>query len=87
MQTIIYRMMEVRILSPGKKLFEGKADSITFPGKEGQFQVLQNHAPIFSLLKKGEIIIGDKKKRIPILSGVVECVRNEIIALVEDKNE
>ena len=35
----------------------GKINSAIFPGSDGSFQVLNNHAPIVSTLKKGQIII------------------------------
>tara|TARA_B000000532_G_C18611961_1_gene295928 strand:- start:196 stop:444 length:249 start_codon:yes stop_codon:yes gene_type:complete len=35
----------------------GKINSVIFPGSDGSFQVLNNHAPIVSTLKKGQIII------------------------------
>ena len=35
----------------------GKINSAIFPGSDGSFQVLNNHAPIVSTLKKGKIII------------------------------
>ena len=35
----------------------GKINSVVFPGSDGSFQVLNNHAPIVSTLKKGQIII------------------------------
>ena len=38
-------------------LFKGEINSITLPGVDGSFQVLNNHAPIVSLLQKGIIKI------------------------------
>ncbi len=72
--------MKIKILSTNKKLFEGEAESITLPGEEGEFQVLENHASLFSLLGRGEIIIG-KNKRIPISSGIIEVLDNKILVL------
>ena len=39
------------------KLLSGNVNSAIFPGSDGSFQILKNHAPIVSTLKKGEIII------------------------------
>ena len=36
-------------------LFTGDVSSVQLPGSEGSFQILNNHAPIVSTLKKGEI--------------------------------
>ena len=43
--------------SINSKLLSGKINSVIFPGSDGSFQVLENHAPIVSTLKKGQIII------------------------------
>ena len=77
--------MEVEILTPNKKLYDGKAGAVTFPGKEGEFQVLENHAPLFALLTQGEIIVknSDKETRISIFSGIVKVLNNRIICLVD----
>ena len=49
--------MQLEIVSPEKTIFSGEAKSVHLPGSEGYFQVLNNHAPIVSTLKKGEILI------------------------------
>ncbi|RLC35360.1 MAG: ATP synthase F1 subunit epsilon [Candidatus Nealsonbacteria bacterium] len=77
--------MEIKILTANKKLYEGEVKAVTFPGKEGEFQVLENHAPLFALLTQGEIIIknSDKETRISIFSGIVKVLNNRIICLVD----
>ena len=49
--------MLIEIFSIKSKLLSGKINSAIFPGSDGSFQVLNNHAPIVSTLKKGKIII------------------------------
>ena len=49
--------MLIEIFSINSKLLSGKINSVIFPGSDGSFQVLENHAPIVSTLKKGQIII------------------------------
>ncbi len=49
--------MLIEIYSIDCKLLSGEIDSAIFPGSDGSFQVLNNHAPIVSTLKKGQIII------------------------------
>jgi F-type H+-transporting ATPase subunit epsilon len=34
-------------------LFKGEITSVSVPGLDGSFQILNNHAPIVSLLQKG----------------------------------
>ncbi|REG91187.1 F0F1 ATP synthase subunit epsilon [Flavobacterium aquicola] len=49
--------MILEIVSPEAKLFSGEISSISVPGVDGRFQMLNNHAPIVSLLQKGTINI------------------------------
>ena len=49
--------MTLEIVSPEAALFSGTVTSVTLPGIEGSFQILNNHAPIVAILKDGEIKI------------------------------
>lgn len=47
-------IISVDILTPeGSRHFE--AEAVFLPGSMGEFEVLRNHAPIISVLTKGEI--------------------------------
>ncbi|MGB5646831.1 F0F1 ATP synthase subunit epsilon [Muriicola sp.] len=50
--------MHLEIVSPEATLFSGDVTSVTVPGVNGEFQVLDNHAPIVSLLQQGNVKIG-----------------------------
>ena len=79
--------MFLEIVSPEKTLFTG-----------GSFQILNNHAPIVSTLKKGEIklrgsfdndsaenlnVQNNKEASLEIQSGVIEMKKNKLIILVD----
>jgi F-type H+-transporting ATPase subunit epsilon len=49
--------MILEIVSPEALLFSGEVSSITLPGVDGSFQMLNNHAPIVSILKQGTVKI------------------------------
>lgn len=49
--------MYLEIVSPEATLFSGEVKSVTVPGVNGEFQMLENHAPIVSLLQAGEVKI------------------------------
>jgi F-type H+-transporting ATPase subunit epsilon len=49
--------MILEIVSPEASLFKGEVTSISVPGVDGSFQILNNHAPIVSLLQKGTVNI------------------------------
>jgi F-type H+-transporting ATPase subunit epsilon len=91
--------MYLEIISPEKTLFKGEVESILFPGTYGDFQVLNNHAPIVSTLTKGKVkIIGkisieegakdkfeytDRETLLEIESGTVEMNNNQVTLLVD----
>ena len=55
--------MILEIVSPEAKLFSGEVTSVSVPGVNGEFQMLNNHAPIVSLLKQGNVkIVGSNIK-------------------------
>ncbi len=47
--------MQVEIITPEMEVFKGEANAVQFPGLDGSFQVLSNHAPIISALAEGEL--------------------------------
>jgi F-type H+-transporting ATPase subunit epsilon len=49
--------MYLEIVSPEATLFSGEVESVAVPGVNGEFQMLDNHAPIVSLLGKGNVKI------------------------------
>jgi F-type H+-transporting ATPase subunit epsilon len=73
--------MFLEIITPEKKIFEGEVRSAIFPGSDGSFQVLDNHAPIISLLKAGVLEYGTN--HVNITGGVVEVLQNKVIVLAD----
>ena len=78
--------MNLTILTPEKEVFQGTITSIKVPGISGQFEILDNHAPIVSALKKGEVrLIMENKKTVKysITKGFIEVLNNEVALLVQ----
>lgn len=77
--------MTLEILTPDKAVFQGEVTSVTVPGVLGSFEVLNNHAPIISILDDGKVIIrnGKTEESIQIKGGVVEVLNNKITVLAE----
>jgi F-type H+-transporting ATPase subunit epsilon len=75
--------MHLEILTPEKKIFEGDVTIVTFPGAGGSFQVMDNHAPLISLLNKGKVEYKGKEgtQSVAISGGVVEVLKNKVIVL------
>jgi len=49
--------MFLEIVTPEASIFQGEVESVIVPGVVGQFQMLENHAPIVSLLQEGKVKI------------------------------
>lgn len=78
--------MTLDILTPDKKVFEGEVSSVTLPGALGQFEILNNHAPIISTLLDGKLTVrgaGKAEDVYLIHGGVVEALNNKITVLAE----
>ena len=91
--------MHLEIVSPEATLFAGEVTSVTVPGVEGEFQMLNNHAPIVSLLQEGNVKFDgnpeineahrdkfsqeDGKTILTITSGTVEMKDNKVIVLAD----
>jgi len=77
--------MHLDIITPDKKVYNGEATAVTLPGTEGQFQVLNRHAPLVSTLGKGDVVVDNSgvKHTYKIDGGVVEVLNNKVLVLAE----
>ena len=77
--------MHLEIITPDRKVFEGEVTAAQFPGADGSFEVLNNHAPLIATLKAGDVTLTGASGRevIRIEGGVVEVLRNNVIVLAE----
>ena len=78
-------MLTLRIVSPERVVFTGEVDSVLVPGTVGQFEILNDHAPIISTLVEGKVGYSVKgiKKELRIVGGFVEVKKNEVSLCVE----
>ena len=74
-------MLKLKIVSPEKIEFTGEVERVIVPGTQGQFEILNNHAPIISTLQKG--VVEYDGNLLPILGGFVEVQKNEVSLCVE----
>ncbi len=77
-------MLQLKIVSPEKVEFTGEVERVLVPGLQGQFEILNNHAPIISILQKG--VVEYDKEHLPILGGFVEVQKN-VVSLCIEKEE
>lgn len=78
-------MLKLKIVSPERIEFEGAVESVLVPGTLGQFEILNNHAPIVSSLSKGivEYKSADGKHSVEISAGFVSVKQNNVNVCVE----
>ena len=92
--------MHLEIITPEEVLIsQDKVLDVKVPGVQGEFQLLDHHAPIVSVLQEGDIIFNDQvqlpknkqdqfkhqkgKYLYPIKGGVIENKDNKTIILVD----
>ncbi|MCV9388344.1 ATP synthase F1 subunit epsilon [Reichenbachiella ulvae] len=81
--------MFLEIITPDENVFAGEVDHATFPGSEGSFQVLNDHAAMVSSLGTGDLkIVSTHNKKteeihMAIDGGVVEILNNKVLVLAE----
>jgi len=76
----------LEIVTPDEKIFAGEIDLIRLPGSKGSFEILENHAALISTLESGPVKVIDKEGKVHsfhISKGVVECLDNNVVVLVE----
>jgi len=82
-----YKIMNLEILTPERKLFSDEVYGVQLPGITGLFEVLEKHAPLVSALKAGRVkVLKDKSNHLAffdIQSGFVEVLNNRVTVLVE----
>lgn len=78
-------MLTLKIISPEKIIFKGEVEMVKVPGVMGEFEILNNHAPIISALQKGivEYGTGSDRTQIEVIGGFVEVLKNEVSLCIE----
>lgn len=79
--------MHVEIVTPDTTLYTGdNIQLVQLPGIDGSFEVMDRHAPLISVLKKGTVkvvIKGADSKFFDIKGGVIEVLENNVLILAE----
>jgi len=82
--------MHISVLTPDKEIFDGEITSVKVPGVSGQFEVLNNHAPIVSALGVGQVRLmkeNGEKITFGIEKGFIEVLKNKVSLLVQGYQE
>jgi len=78
-------MLKVSVISPESVLFDGEVASVVAPAFDGEVGILQDHAPMMTLLGKGSLRLGGSggEKRFNIEGGFLQVVDNNVRIVTE----
>ena len=78
-------MLKVSVISPEAVLFEGNAESVVAPAFDGEVGILTGHAPMMTLLGKGELRLdeGSTQRRFDVEGGFLQVVENHVRVVTE----
>jgi F-type H+-transporting ATPase subunit epsilon len=73
------------LVSPEKLAFSGEVDQVDIPGAEGDFGVLNGHAPVVAAMRPGVLVIrtGTSQQKIIVLGGLAEVSDNKLTVLAD----
>lgn len=82
-------MLKLKIVTPERIAYDGEVKSVLVPGTMGQFEILNDHAPIISSLGRGvvEYATADGKQQLQVSGGFVAVQKNEVSLCVEVDGE
>jgi F-type H+-transporting ATPase subunit epsilon len=78
--------MKLEIITPDETIYSGEVELVQLPGIDGSFEILNNHAPLVSVLRKGKIRVkntNNKEELFEVNGGVIEVLENKVLILAE----
>ena len=77
-------MLKVSVISPEQTLFDGEAESVVAPAFDGEVGILSHHAPMMTLLGKGELRLGGAGgERFRVEGGFLQVANDEVRVVTE----
>ena len=74
--------MTLKIISADQIEFEGTVKSVTLPGAQGMFQVLDNHAALIAALKAGVVTyVTEQGESTRDIMGGVADIKNNVVSV------
>ena len=74
--------MTLKIISAENIEFEGTVTSVTLPGMQGMFQVLDNHAALIAALKAGCVTyVTEQETCTRDIKGGVADIKNNVVSV------
>ncbi len=81
--------MTCKLLTPDQLFFEGEIQAVTLPGYLGELGILENHAPLVTILSKGKLLLTlkDDSPKVYTVEGGIAEVRNNVVSILADHVE
>ena len=83
--------LHFELVTPEKLLFSEEVHMVVVPGTEGDFGVLEGHAPVMSVIRTGELTVyasaGTVSQRIHVEGGFAEVNERGLTVLAEAAQE
>ena len=79
-------VMNLVILTPGQKVYEGQVKSVNTPGTAGKIEILENHAPLVASLSEGIVSVRtetNESLEFKTSGGFIEVISNQVSILLE----
>jgi len=76
--------LTVRVITPGKIVWDAPADEVILPATSGSLGILTGHAPLLTALGTGVMRVKSSNEwtTIAVMGGFAEVERNEVAVLV-----
>ncbi len=78
-------MFQFVIATPERVIYDKKISQVTMPTTEGEITILENHIPLISILKAGELIIRSEsgEEAMAISGGMVQVGSGKVTVLAD----
>jgi F-type H+-transporting ATPase subunit epsilon len=78
-------MLKISVISPEAVLYEGEADAVVAPAFDGAVGILTGHAPMVTLLGRGELRVGGvaSAQRFQVEGGFLQVADNVVRVVTE----
>lgn len=77
--------LKLEVVSPAKLLLSEDVTAVTVPGREGNFTVMGDHAPVMSVLRPGFVHVeGGAEEWLYVGGGFAEVANSAVTILAED---
>lgn len=79
------KKIRLEVVTPAKRIIERDVDEVDLPGANGEFGVLPQHSPFFTMLGVGvmRVVEGGKVSKFVVNEGFAEVSSDRVIVLTE----